>query len=414
MTLLSDPEIQPALRWIVLLLLCLAGWLWSRGRHRGGACLFLLVQCGALLFWTMQIREPLGFSESPAVQGFWARVSVAQALSQPDLDYVRGMGSTPMLSTRAAAAGLDPGVLKRAFFLSPIALVLSLALVGFGVGGTSRRRSMTAALSSTGAPFFALAGDPFALALHRPQAILLGSALLVLAVMAVSFVRARRPVWLAAATVGAMAIGSSAAGPPAVFDPSFVDWFSFLATPVAALLFVPVVRRAAHALRSARLGSTAIEAIILVSLGAGSPWFWWDPPRTVAGFEEARSGTRAFDGPVNFLRSTTPHDATVATTPVYAGFIAAGAGRQVLLSVAADESRLDQPYRRNRLLESLLRGEPDMSLSAAFGVTHLVLGPGDPEPPGSTVAPGAEASGPRLRRVYEDANNFRIFELVPD
>jgi hypothetical protein len=58
---------------------------------------------------------------------------------------------------------------------------------------------------------------------------------------------------------------------------------------------------------------------------------------------------------------------------------------------------------RRRLQENegrwlkLLSGEPDLSLAQSFGVTHLFLGPGETGP------------GPKLREVFRDANDFRIY-----
>jgi hypothetical protein len=144
-----------------------------------------------------------------------------------------------------------------------------------------------------------------------------------------------------------------------------------------------------------------VEALFLVSIGGASSWFWWEPSRTVSGFDEARSITRSLDAPLDFARRSVPLGATIASSSSYGALISARTGRPALLPLNPNEPSLTQPHRRKRLLASLMTGEPDIALAQALGVTHLFLGPGESDP------------GPKLREVFRDANDFRLYELFP-
>lgn len=396
-----QPELQPLLRWFLFLLLCASGWCWSRRRFGTAAALFLAAQGGAIVFWTAQMREPIGMDSAPVVQEIWARIRVAHEHRDPGLGYVAGTRAPATLLTRVAAAGLNPGLIKGAFAAAPAVLVLALAFAASCVAGSPARRWLTMALAGTSAPLWSLIVDLPAGALARPEAAWIASLILV-ALVASSRLLAfgRRAWWLAGLIALSLVAGMAFSGETALVRASPFDWLGLAAAPVAALLLVPALRSLALALRSAPLGRTRVEAIVMVSIGVGSSWLWWEPARTIRGFDEACAETSALDAPLDWLRSAAPAGGTIASSPPYAALVSEHTGRQTLMAVSTPGQDADRPYRRARLLESLFRGQPDASLVAAFGVTHLLVGPGDPDPP--------EGS---LRRVYEDENDFRVYEL---
>lgn len=371
---------------------------------------FLAAQCGALLFWTLQLQRPPGFDRVLATQEFWAHLAVAHASGDPRAGYVFGTLEAPTLLTRLAAAGLSPSTMEQAFTFAPTLLALALAFVGSCVSGSPARRSLTAALAATTAPLWGLAGNLPTAAIDRPAAALIAS-LTVVSLSAASriFTLGRRPLWLSAITALGLIAGPTLSGVALSFD-----WLLLSSAPMAALFLVPAMRVLASGLRTPRFGRTSVEAVIIIFIGAAGSWFWWEPTRTIAGFDEARSGTPALDAPLDWVRKSTPKEATIASPRVYSALIAARTGRRVLAPVDQDRPGADRPFRRARLLDSLLHGEPDGALTSSFGVTHFLLGPGDPDP---VVAPeGNEpARAPRLqlRLAYRDENDFRVFELIP-
>jgi len=402
MPALTSPEIQPALRWLLLGLLGLSGWLWSRRRFGVSSLLFLVAHGGALLFWTAQLHTPIGLDRVPAAQESWARIAVAHETRDPGSGYVVGSQGEASLGTRLAAAGLDAGRVEALFCAAPLVLILAFSFTGFWVCGSWPRRCLTAALASTAAPLWGLAVDVPAAALTRPAAALIAAVLIGLLVAASCAVpQGRRPAWLALVTVCGLVAGDAlSGGVPGGRVPS-IEWLFLASAPLAALFLVPVMRTAAQALGRTRSGRTVREALLLVSVGAGSSWFWWEPARTVPDFDEARSPIRATDAPLDWISRSAPPGATIASSPGYAALISAKTGRLALMPVVPDRL-LTQPYRRERLLSSLQSGQPDLSLARSFGVTHFFLGPGESDP-----------ASPGLRQVFRDENNFRIYEVAP-
>jgi hypothetical protein len=413
--MLTSPEIQPALRWLLLGLLCLAGWMWFRRRFGLSSLLFLIAQSGALLFWIVQLHSPIGLDRTPATQEFWARIAVAHETGDPRSAYVAGNRGEATLLTRLAAGGLNAGTMETFFAFAPIALVLAFSFTGFCVAGSWPRRCLTAALASTSAPLWGLAVDLPAEALVRPSAALIAAFTIgLLAAATWAAPRARRPAWLALVTLVGLVAGDVLSRGVPGSRASLLQWLFLASVPLAALFLVPLTRTAAQALGRTRSRRGALEALLLVSVGASSSWFWWEPARTVPGFDEARSLTRAIDAPMDWIRTSAPKGATIASSPGYSALISAKSGRRALMPTVPDPS-LTQPYRREKLLASLQRDQPDASLAESFGVTHLFLGPGESDP--ASPAKAREGSEPasrlQLRQVFRDANDFRIYELIP-
>lgn len=303
--------------------------------------------------------------------------------------------------------------METLFASAPVILVLAFSFAGFCVGGSWAQRCLTAALASTCAPLWGLVVDVPASALARPGSTLIAGFAIVLLTVASRAVSERwRSVSLALVTVGGLVAGDALSpGAPDGSFPSF-DWPLLSVTPLAALFLVPPTRSVALALGT-RFRRVSLEALLLVSVGAGSSWFWWEPGRTVPGFDEARSRRRAIDAPLDWLRTSAPAGATIASSPTYAAMVSARTGHPVLMPLSPAGSP-NQPYRRERLLASLLRGRPDLSLARSFGVTHLFLGPGEPDPasPGRAEEGGDPNSQGRLQEVFRDENDFRIYLLL--
>jgi hypothetical protein len=412
---LAQPEAQPPLRWVLFSLIGAAGLLWSRRRWGSAAALLLLAQCLALSFWTLQLRNPVGLDRNPTVQAFWARVAVAHTGGDSRLGYVIGTAESPSLMTWLAAGGVPSAALQGLSLWTPILFVLALAAASGLVQGSRSRRLMTLALAGTSAPLWGFVGDPSALALLHPESVL-GSllALVILLIPFTVFPHWRRPLGLAAMMAGSLFLGWALSAESTGFPWYCGPWLALSLAPVFALLFVPPIRTMAAAIGSPRMRRTAVEAVFLVSVSGGSSWFWWEPPRTVVGFEDASTLNPAFLAPLDWISNGTGKDATIAADPAYAALISAITGRSALLPFGRLPSTLDQPLRRARLLESLRQGRPDAALAERFGVTHFLVGPGERDPP----VPGIQDQVPTerplsLRRVYADAKDFRIFELVP-
>jgi hypothetical protein len=398
----SQPEIQPALRWLLLILICAAGWLWARRRFRTAALLFLVTQCGALVFWTSQLREPIALDGVVAMQEFWARIQVIHEAKDPGLGYVVGTHSPATLLTRAAALGLSPAFIQRSFGAAPVVLVVALAITGLCVTGSPARRWLTLVLAATSAPLWGLVVDLQGTALARPEATLLASLVLVPLAVSSRLLRfGRRPLWLAVVVLASLTLGVLLAGEYPGSESTPRDVLLVAVIPVFALMFVPFLRGLALALRSPSLNRTRLEGLLIVSIGMGSSWLWWDPARTIRGFGEARQAQSALDASFDWLKTHTSTGSVIASPPSYAALIAGHTGRQSLTAADPAAPGLDQPHRRARLYASLLSGQPDLELAKAFGVTHLFLGPGDADPPGGG-----------MRRVFEDANDIRVFELA--
>ncbi len=405
--MLTSPEIQPVLRWALLGLLCLSGWIWFRRRFGLASLLFLITQVAALQFWMIQLHAPLGLDRAPAAQEFWARIAVAHTTGDPRAGYVVGTSGDATLLTRLAAGGLGARTMEGLLAGAPIGLVLALSLAVFCVAGSWPRRCLGAALASTSAPLWGLAIDLPEAALARPAAALIAAVVIGFLVMvSCAAPRGRRPAWLTLLIVCGLVAGSFLSGDVPGGGASTLDWLFLASTPLAALFLVPVARTAAQAAGGSRSRRTALEALLLVAVGAGSSWFWWEPARTVPGFEEARSPARALDAPLDWVGISAPAEATLASSPGYSALISAKTGRRALMPVVPDRL-LPQPYRREKLLASFRSGQPDASLARSFGVTHLFLGPGESDPASPPDSPA------QLRQVYRDANDFRIYELIP-
>jgi hypothetical protein len=183
----------------------------------------------------------------------------------------------------------------------------------------------------------------------------------------------------------------------------------------AAFLLASPLRASIRAASSSPKVARHIEALLLVSVFGGSGLLWWDPPRSVTGFEEARDRHASLEGPMAWIRNNVPNDRFVLASPVYSAPIAAFAGRRVLFSPASTESQariaLAEQPRREHLLDSARLGQPSAKMAEAFSVTHFFLGPGESIPLYAAAAPEGDEPSMKLVLVYRDVEDFRVFRL---
>jgi hypothetical protein len=394
----AQPEAQPALRFGLFALLLLVAAFWSRRHYRAASALFIATHGFALFFWLGQIHEPVGLAADHMVQQRWARVAVAHAVHDSRASYlIDSVGAATPL-TFLAATGVSPRVLQAAAIGSPFLVVLSLAFAAGSIRASLPNRCMAAALASSNA----LLWNPLGLAdvvVTSPESgivsafILAGTA----AVLTVFRVPARASMFvIVASLVASIALGEGdAVGVVVRIAIGFV----------AAFLLTPRVRVLAHTLRTERIRRPLIESLAFVFVGGASAWFWWEPSRTVSGFEEARAGESSLSVPLEWRRVQTPRETVIASSPAYAALVSAHTGRRTLIDVGVEP--LTQPIRRERLLQSLREGRPDAELARRFEVGYWFVGPGD-------AAPSLFSGDPAFSRpVYSDGHDFRVFRLLP-
>ena len=193
------------------------------------------------------------------------------------------------------------------------------------------------------------------------------------------------------------------------------DDISALPLMVASLVISSPLRAALRVFSSSLASARRAEALVLLCVFGGSDLFWWNPPRTVAGFAESRDLVAALRRPLDWISLNVPADQVILASPSYSAPIAALAGHRVLFPSKVDPragAAPGEPFRRNRLRESTLRGEPIERLAEAFSVTHLFLGPGEASPPLGVETRSPDEPRMRLVLVYQDAEDFRVFRLA--
>jgi len=375
----------------------------------------LVASMGGLLglgYWLVQIVSPLGFGTDPALTGAWAQAGV-NALAEPSgSGFV--WGTQPGLSLVSALA--SAGISIRLVVLAPqMATLLTLSLLILPPFGLLRSRT-TAAFAAS----LALGGGlwpgvaPYGPVLLRPSALVVSGALLGVVLVLGQRRRVRKAsnrsrLGVAVAFITAAALDRALGGGA---QPSVSA--ALLLSGTTLILASPLRAALRHILPSAARARRA-EALVLLCVFGGSGLLWWDPPRSVAGFDEARDGNAGLLRPMDWIRRNVPPDRVVLASPEYSAAIAAFAGRRVLFSPSAGpeaQASLPEPFRRARLFESARLGQPIARLADAFSVTHLFLGPGEASPPARGEASSTDEPRLQLFLVYEDVEDFRIFRLA--
>lgn len=402
----------PALRACLVLFAIFAAIAWTRRRP---LLALLVLSTGGLVglgYWLIQIVSPLGLGTDPALTLVWAQAGVSALAAPRGSGFVWGTPAQLSLVSTLASVGAP---LDFVHVVPQMAAFMTLVVVMLTPFAFSRNRT-TAAFAAS----LALGGGvwpgvaPYGSILLRPSALLVGGGLVGILWMAWQMRPARRALTrfritaVVVLTAGAALDRALAGG----VEPSVAGGLLFagltlvLASPVRAMLRVA---------SSSAAGARRAEALTLLCVFLGSGLAWWNPARSIADFGEARSDNVALLRAMDWIRGSVPKSSVVLASPAYSASIAALAGRRVLVPPPtvgdAPRTALPEPFRRLRLVESVRLGHPIERLADAFSVTHLVLGPGEPNPEIGLESPTDE---PRMKLVlvYEDVRDFRVFRLA--
>jgi hypothetical protein len=185
-----------------------------------------------------------------------------------------------------------------------------------------------------------------------------------------------------------------------------------LSLALASIALAPALRAAARLLSPSPSSARSMEALILLGAFTGSGAFWWNPAETVPGFVESRDGAGKLRTALRWVERNVPPGEVVLASPGYSAQVAAFGAHRVLFPPGGATSAGPEPFRRSRLYASVLEGRPIARLAEAFSVTHLFLGPGEPQPPEPAAGPPPEEPRQSLVLVYHDAEDFRVFRLA--
>ena len=399
----------PALRACVFLFGTCAAFAWGR---RKPLVAVLAAWAGGFLglsYWLLQIETPLGLETDPALTRAWAQAGVNAGADTAGSSFVWGMDPEVSLVSTLASIGIPIQVVHLTPQVAAVLALVLLTLLPFGLGRNRTTASLSACLALGGGLWPGV--SPYGSILLRPSTLLVAVVLAALLLVAARARAVRKAVHrnrlglsvglgIAAVLDRAWAGGSEAPATAALF------------LCAATLLLTPPLRAGLRKVASSR--APHLEALVLLCVFAGSGLLWWDPPRSVAGFDQARDENAALLNPLSWVKQHVPGRSVVLASPAYSGPIAALSGRRVLFpprEEAGNEPPLREPFRRARLNESVRQGQPLERLAEAFSVTHLFLGPGEATPHLEEAAPEDE---PRLALVlvYQDAKDFRIFRLA--
>jgi len=408
--LAAQEALIPALRACLLLFGLLAAGFWLKRRPVSALLVLALGGLIGLGYWLGQIVTPFGSGTDALLIGQWAQAGV-NALAEPgNGGYVRGTPSETSLVANLASVGIP---LKVVFATPQIAAFFCLVLLALGPLLLIRNRTSAAfagALALGGGLWPGLA--PYGGVLQRPAVFLGASAVTLMGVWLARGRRVRQRVRrrrfeMTLGLIGLAVLGQAWSGGG---EPGLIPALSLaFASIILATWSRPVLR--CHFAGSPSSARAAEAAVLLCAFG-GSGLYWWNPPKTLPAFIEAREGGTTLQKPLDWIKDNVPPASVVLASPAYSAPIATLAGRRVLFPPPGDGRAVPEPFRRARLYESSRKGEPIARLAEAFSVTHLFLGPGE----ATASAPASEGpvGEPRLRMilVYQDAKDFRIFRLA--
>lgn len=149
-------------------------------------------------------------------------------------------------------------------------------------------------------------------------------------------------------------------------------------------------------------------AVLLLALLPGSFLAWWDPSRLdPVASASLRPIRPAIVDAMEWIRQRTPPDAVILAGAQQAPAVAALAGRRVLraptLGLTPDDAD------RRRAEERVLLGHVSNRLAARYGVSHVLVAPGDFGEYWLAVEP-LEARGP-FRLVHRDRESVSLYEV---
>jgi hypothetical protein len=167
----------------------------------------------------------------------------------------------------------------------------------------------------------------------------------------------------------------------------------------------------ALARRYPRLGGSGDlgAALLVLLLVPGSALAWWDPSRQD---EIARASVEplsaSVDGAMAWVRNHTSPEAVFIASPDYAPSVAVLGARRILRAPALAKTADDE--RRARLERLTLSGVPPAALLRLYGVTHVLVAPGDFRSYGLR-APEDLGRREGFRLLYEDREGRRIYAV---
>ena len=409
--MLAEPAAIPALRVGLFMFAFLAALAWLNRAPRLALLLLSLGGALGLSYWLGQVVSPLGL-EGTTLGSQWAQAGVNARAEPGRGGFVVGTRAEPSLPAALAASGLPLELVHATPQVFTLLFLGLVVLLPWLFVRTPTNAAFAAALGLGGGLWPGIA--PYRAVLCRPSLLMITAA----AVGAAAVLARRREFrrafnhsrtgWCGgllavAATDRAMDGGAEASALGALV---LVCISMILASPLRA-----AIRRWSFSAEAA----LRIEALLLLAAFAGSGLFWWTPTETVPGFAESRNEGVALRRLLDWVAANVPRSGVVLASRSYSIPIAAVAGRRVLFPPLDPEARglsLPEPSRRARLLESTLKGRPIARLAAAFSVTDLLLGPGEPTPVMTDENGENDAEGLSLVLVYQDSKDFRVFRLA--
>jgi len=407
---LSQSELVPALRAVLFLFGFFGALAWARRRF--GLSVFLLALGGSagLCFWLIQIDSPLGLGVDPVITREWSQAGVNSAAEPRSMGFVWGTTAEWSLVAALVSAGVPLGFVHHVPQIAVLGGFVLTILVPWILIRNRARAAWTAALLAGGGLWPDLSGFG-ALAL-KPSLLgiaCLGIGLAVLAGRSLGLRRALRShdTGIAVGLVGLAALAR------AFQSGGGADAVAWLGLALLTLLQASRLRTAARLMSGSSAGARRLESVLLLCVFCGGSLFWWNPPRSLPGFLEARDKSVTLGKPLRFISENTPPESVILASPDYSAPIAALAHRRVLFAPRLeDEATIPGPPRRARLLAQAHEGRPTVRLAGLFSVTHLLLGPGEPTPPLPDPATEADLDVMSLAPIYQDAKDFRVFRLV--
>lgn len=426
------------LAWFRYLLVALAvAWALVVARARPGfgllaGCAFVVVAVG---FWVLAFGRPYGFLEEPGITRRAAEAGV-RAWARPGEGVLAGAPADDSAAAVLASVGMPPALIILAPTLLPVVIVPALAVLihlswparrhaslaalvwlafstgdldalrGLGVvsGMWARPGAALALVASVAAVFLAtrvprpsrawialaallsagwwLASAPFpgigageaVLALTLDQG-------LWLPLGGYGLVRRGEPASRTLAAAGALVVLASAL-PFAAPDPwgghalYRVGLLLAAAAPVSAICTALGERLSRRVRVGAATSAGVGAAVLLLALVPASFLTWWDPSR----LDPNAAGSLPPLQPemvaaMHWVRRQTPDDAVFLASPRHAPLVAALGGRRVLraptVAVPPDDGDRRQAEAR------ILYGHTTNRLARRYGVSHVLLAPGD-------------------------------------
>ncbi|MEO8358546.1 MAG: hypothetical protein ABI672_00830 [Vicinamibacteria bacterium] len=408
-SVLAQDAAIPVLRAVMFFLGLLGSAAWVRLHRRGSWWLFVASCIAGLSFWLIQIQSPFGLGTDEALTRGWAQTGVNLFAPSDDGGFVWGTPAQVSLAATLARMGCGEAIVHavpQGAAIICLLLLFAIPLVHFRDKTTAAFCSILVGLGGIypGTTSFA------ASLLHPESALALGFLTLAIAWATRENGKPRgdvRGVAFISLSVVLALLRAGAAGPELmVAEVWILAGLSLLAASQARLWLEQT--------SASPQKQRGMEGAILLTVLSGSGLLWWTPTQTVKGFADARDPGVALRKPMAWILENVSPREVVLSSRAYSASISALAGRRVLfppLTLAAPAEILPEPFRRNRLWETTLRGEPSQRLAEHFNATHLFLGPGEATPtPGS----GGSRAEPALDLipVYQDIEDFRIFRLT--